>query len=397
MFSGAFFPLLVQDQDGVSASESGFLYTIVFLGIYISYLVNFNLNLLIKAILENSLLFGLIVLVSFSFLYSEISVVASKRCLMFFLSSLIALNLGQKLNLLYFLNCSKVALLLITITSLFVIFFLGDIGKMDDTQNMGMHLGAWKGVFIHKNKFGKIMALQALLHGFLYLVYRKRRHLLLILISIICIYFSDSTSAILIALASLAFMFVCTVSLKGENVKLIGLIVLTLSLLLFVFIEVDYIFGLFGKEADLTGRIPLWIILWDFILEKPLLGYGFENFWTNESISHEVWTQMNWNNIYQAHNGFVDVIISAGFLGFVWLIWIILKTFFSAILWLSKHPDLTFLWTASFFFFFIFYNMIESSTIKHNDAFWLFFVVTVSLHNKVKKQKYIHENIAILH
>ncbi|MFD2035449.1 O-antigen ligase family protein [Belliella marina] len=384
MFTGAFFPLLTRGTDG-SDGESGVIYLLVFMMIYMIYMLYFDLNEFLGAFLQNKLLFALITYVTVSFLWSELAEVSLKRSIMFCLSSLIGISIGYRMNVLSILKISQIALLIITLSSMAIIFLMGDLGKMDETQNMGMHMGAWKGVFIHKNKFGKVMSMQILVNGFLYMVYHKKRYLIPILLSFVCIYNSDSTSALLIALLNLLFLTVCRFSLRKENIILFVMLSILAVVFTVFFLDIEAFFGLFGKESDLTGRVPLWIVLLDFFEKKPWLGYGFESFWMNEEILHIVWTQMSWENIYQAHNGFIDVLIGTGIIGFLLLTILLFYTFFSGISLVKKQLDYTYLWSIAFLFFFLTYNLIESTSIKHNDIFWLFFVVTIALHNRVNK------------
>lgn len=67
------------------------------------------------------------------------------------------------------------------------------------------------------------------------------------------------------------------------------------------------------KSASLTGRLPLWAELSTYINERPLLGYGYESFWTADHVS-AVSSALQWG-IYEAHSAYVETMISVGMVG----------------------------------------------------------------------------------
>jgi exopolysaccharide production protein ExoQ len=74
-----------------------------------------------------------------------------------------------------------------------------------------------------------------------------------------------------------------------------------------------------GRDAvtseinSLNGRAPLWEHLVEDVLQQPLLGYGYQSFWTAERIT-DVSSEMNWI-IPDAHSLLVDTLLQVGFIG----------------------------------------------------------------------------------
>lgn len=71
-----------------------------------------------------------------------------------------------------------------------------------------------------------------------------------------------------------------------------------------------------GAEADfvsLNGRAPLWASLIEKVAERPLLGYGYQGFWTPDRI-YEVSLEQEWT-VPSAHSAFLDVLLHTGLLG----------------------------------------------------------------------------------
>lgn len=62
-----------------------------------------------------------------------------------------------------------------------------------------------------------------------------------------------------------------------------------------------------GREETLTGRTEVWNRLVPVAMNRPILGHGFNSFWTTGSRDEF--------NMTGAHNGFLDIILSLGLVG----------------------------------------------------------------------------------
>lgn len=71
--------------------------------------------------------------------------------------------------------------------------------------------------------------------------------------------------------------------------------------------------GRTDKSASLSGRLPLWNELLPYMEKRPLLGYGYNSFWTQEHIA-DVSEASEWA-IHTAHSVYVDTILSLGLVG----------------------------------------------------------------------------------
>ena len=73
---------------------------------------------------------------------------------------------------------------------------------------------------------------------------------------------------------------------------------------------------LMGRDDDtstLTGRIPLWTVLWQDIQRRPLLGYGFSAFWDPETLAYLA-EELEWA-VPNAHNAYLESMLEVGLLG----------------------------------------------------------------------------------
>jgi O-antigen ligase len=179
--------------------------------------------------------------------------------------------------------------------------------------------GMWSGIFGHKNELGYMMAWSAGVFLHLGLSINRYRWLMWLLcgISICLIILSRSTTSLMILLAMILLLPFYKL-IKQDNYKLrVVMITLVLMLLIsfsiFITNNAESLIGTSGKDLTLSGRSDLWELIIDKILERPLLGYGFYGFWTSPDAS-KVRATVDWAS--NAHNGFLELLLDLGFLGF---------------------------------------------------------------------------------
>ena len=69
-----------------------------------------------------------------------------------------------------------------------------------------------------------------------------------------------------------------------------------------------------GEGAEnLTGRAPLWDELMTYVARRPWTGYGYEGFWTDDTID-DVSGHQHWS-IDAAHSGYVEGMLTLGYVG----------------------------------------------------------------------------------
>ena len=68
-------------------------------------------------------------------------------------------------------------------------------------------------------------------------------------------------------------------------------------------------------SMSLTGRVPLWEILWPAVEQRPLLGSGFVAFWSPENLY--LMKRVVGFPVVSAHNGFLEELLNTGAIGLV--------------------------------------------------------------------------------
>jgi exopolysaccharide production protein ExoQ len=86
-----------------------------------------------------------------------------------------------------------------------------------------------------------------------------------------------------------------------------------------------------GRDETLTGRSGIWAYLVPIMQQQPLLGEGFGGFWTPERITAV--------EVNQAHNGYLEILLGLGIVGWVLMTGFLLSFFRQAAKELVLNPD----------------------------------------------------------
>jgi O-antigen ligase len=69
-----------------------------------------------------------------------------------------------------------------------------------------------------------------------------------------------------------------------------------------------------AEESDtLSGRKFIWPLVLEFVSQRAWLGYGYESFWNPQHIE-QVSDELEWG-VREAHNGYLEVLLSTGLVG----------------------------------------------------------------------------------
>lgn len=199
----------------------------------------------------------------------------------------------------------------------------------DPLWGIDRHYGpsVWRGIFWNKNHLGSVAALCSAL-----LLLRivdikssasKTTRFLLTLIYIavlVVVYESRSGTGGLVALILHALVFLATLWTIFESrmrkahyvfVVVGGVLVIAVALA-----NLELIFGLFNKDFTLSGRIVLWrYLLQDVVANHPVLGQGFGALWGDPNFRAQAAVPLGMVPVI-ADNGFIDILLGVGVLGF---------------------------------------------------------------------------------
>ena len=71
-----------------------------------------------------------------------------------------------------------------------------------------------------------------------------------------------------------------------------------------------------GTDAStLTGRIPVWYECFSYVAKRPLLGYGYDCFWTPQHVVEVSSAIFSNTAVGWAFNSYIDLVLGVGFIG----------------------------------------------------------------------------------
>jgi O-antigen ligase len=120
----------------------------------------------------------------------------------------------------------------------------------------------------------------------------------------------------------------------------------------------------------------MWPLVVRQIYEKPWLGYGYETFWFGgwEGNPANIWIYLSPGfEPPHAHNGFLEMILSVGYIGLFVFIVGFLDVLLRSISWLRIHKTVLGLAPIVILVFLLIVNMTESM-LMNDDLFWILYV-----------------------
>ncbi|MGB5530399.1 MAG: O-antigen ligase family protein [Ignavibacteriaceae bacterium] len=195
--------------------------------------------------------------------------------------------------------------------------------------------GTWRGIEVQKNWLAQ-NSLYCLLSSIVFFNFDDTRYaklydVILILTSVLIIYKAHSSTNLIavIIIVSMGLMFqIESIFYKklGVGRSLLGLtflFILIFSIIILIFSSEIFALvpGYFGKDLTFSGRVDIWAFAWNDIEKRFLLGYGFATYWIMGSSRIEIFASyFEGFKVNSAHNGYLEIILQLGFIGFVFFL-----------------------------------------------------------------------------
>ena len=154
--------------------------------------------------------------------------------------------------------------------------------------------------------------------------------------------------------------------------------------LIFVLLVAQGLFNVFGAVVDASGHgstLEGRGHLWEVVLAtdaNPVLGAGFESYWSGERLQ-KIWSMPEfWWKPIQAHNGYIEVYINLGIVGLIILLGVLFVTFAKC------HRELIeqFEWgrlMMAYFAMILIHNWTEAGFKGLSMMFFVFFLAAIRL------------------
>jgi exopolysaccharide production protein ExoQ len=247
-------------------------------------------------------------------------------------------------------------------------------------------IGSWAGVFTHKNYLGNFMAFGSTVFFMDFLIhpdYRPLNKVLLavfFLLSIVLVIYSKSAAGILIVFLLLGTCLVLFIWSKLRkhlrSLHYIILSIIALIVIVAVLLNLDFFFGLVNRNASLTGRVPLWLYLYNqVILIHPYLGYGYGAIWSFPEFRELTGVAVGWEiPIFIADNGLIDIFLHLGITGVVSILIVIIMSFKNAIMMILNRKDFIYIFPIIALIYVLLANISLSMLLESEYFVWFMII-----------------------
>ncbi|WP_369982507.1 O-antigen ligase family protein [Thalassolituus sp.] len=368
--------LLVEDTGGANT-----LRQVSFVGVFIALLLltrmfRIELNFLSAAPLY--LLVGL-ALISIAWSVSPVHTLKRSILLLIFVLSIhfIVLALGRGLAIYYLYRFLAVSIG-ISIVSVFVVPGAKHIGSQ--ITDLGL-VGDWKGVFQHKNQAGPISFVFVLMSIYFYSIERKVLYLYLGVVGLVFLVGTGSKTSIILLLPVLLFSyFFARVRGAAVSSQNIYTYIFTACIFVFSFLLV-FLLGFRGlsliSEESFTGRGAIWSVVWEAVVDSPLLGYGYGAVWlVGDRMELEKYIDGFSDWLYlvaHSHNAYLEVLVSLGLGGLLLVLLCFIVSPFRYIMGLNDIKKVFFY--LSFWMFFWLHCILETDIMNSTDPRWMMILI----------------------
>jgi exopolysaccharide production protein ExoQ len=251
-----------------------------------------------------------------------------------------------------------------------------DLAIMPPNLAAGDPGGNWNGLANHKNGLGAVASFGAILwfHAFLYRDAKWWAIVVGMTSSVACLYLSGSSTSEVATLAVILFLLVGKLTPPSMQSRVTPVVIA-------VFLIITAAYGLavmqvvpgldslvssvtsaVGKNSTLSGRAAIWALMKAHIAQQPLIGTGYEAYWTGPFDTSPSYEFIRRLNFYpgEAHNGYLDIVNDLGYIGLVLLAGFVVRYFVLSIRLLKVDRPQALLYLGIMFYFLV-SNLAEST------------------------------------
>ncbi|MBR9826270.1 MAG: O-antigen ligase family protein [Alphaproteobacteria bacterium] len=243
--------------------------------------------------------------------------------------------------------------------------------------DQAVHAGAWKGIWWEKNTLGAMMAVGSVAALAARMNDPDRRWLwtgVAVLCTALVILSTSKTSLLawVLGVGGMAGIALCRSGFGFAATTLfIGLTGGVLAALILLIAPLDAL-ELLGRDATLTGRTDIWVVLIEQIRAAPWTGYGYKAYWAAEN-GPVFWVRQAtaWD-VPTAHNGWIELGLAVGLPGMAMMAFVYLRALFSALGRVFSGPETYF--ALPFVAMTGLISISESNLAQQNDLGWVLLV-----------------------
>ncbi len=367
----------------------GLLWVGVILILYFNIRKNGNLPAYISVVKELKLLVFFVIAAVFSIFWSINPWISAYKVIVLIGATLAGIYLGQKYTLARHLEILFWFFSIVLLFSTGLAIMQPGIGTLEGHP----YFGAWCGVFWNRNHLASLaaFAVAVFLLRLVSMSIRQNRlfiaDLLMFALSLLTIYKAGSatgyiltTLLMILIMAAFVWMKIRHKLKKTHYLILLGLLLLCIVL---AFSQLDLLFRLMNRSSSLTGRVPMWgYLIQNVIGKSPWIGYGYGAVWSNGFFREGMHQAVDWPYpILIADNGYLDILLAIGLLGFLPFLLFVGNTFGKSIKQAVNSHFISEFFPAIFMLYVVVANISFSLFCEIETFIWM---ILVALHTGLR-------------
>ena len=340
-----------------------------------------NFKLYINAWGKNWIVLSLILFAIISISWSENSLISLYKVFVLVVCSILTAYIGVTFSNKTLLRKLSYFLILAIGLSYILALFFPAIGLDPEFP----HIGDWRGWFTLKNFMGPFMAVGTVVFIYKLIIIDKKLlfrgfSICLFLLSGGLVFLSQSATGIIIMIILNASMILVYAWVKvKQRLHLVHYIVagaLLVVLLILVLFNLNFLFGLLGKDATFTGRLSLWSFLLNSGLSTHLLsGNGFGATWASDQFRLAAQVASGWAiTPFTAHNGLLETFLGVGLIGVILLLGIVFLSLYRGIKHVLEEQSFLSFFPLILILFVITANITESYLLELESFTWFLMI-----------------------
>jgi exopolysaccharide production protein ExoQ len=363
-----------------------FLWTIAFLLLVPELVWDRDWKGLLRAFRSNWLVLGFTGLAGLSMIWSIQAEITLYKFIVLLGSSMMAIYFGHIFDLERLLKILTRFFVWTSLLSLLLVWFIPNF----TIETITFFEGSWRGIFCHRNYLGVFMAIGMVLFLVNVLFYKDKRkiyfyfNLVMLVVVSVLLFKSQSATGIISALVTVGFTLLVFAWIRwGQGLKAWHYFVLfggALVALIVVLTNLDFFLGFFGRNASLTGRVPMWQHLFQNIISKrPWLGHGYGAIWHFDGLISELTQTLNWGVIVGiGDNGMIDIFLHLGIVGVTVILILIGLGFIRAIRYFLQERTIIAAFPTLLLVFGVVANISLSLILEIETMVWMIAVASVA-------------------
>jgi len=242
----------------------------------------------------------------------------------------------------------------------------------------------YAGYFADKNSMGQAAAIAFLLalHEMFYPGRRRAFGIIVVVIATLLTFLSNSKTSLGLAICA-PFLAGLTLII-GRRMRISSATVL-LSILIFYALlssvsgfNMSRVSYMLYDNPDFSGRIYIWDFVQYEIARRPFLGWGYQSFWLVGPDGPSIVDAPGWISFMpHAHNGYLDVRLETGLIGFALFVSFIITTLYAIGRVADRDPTRAWI-MLSLALFVILDNFLETVWMRGFSTLWVVFMIVAA-------------------